>query len=384
MTLLFWACACALFYIAVGYPIVMASWAQLRPRKPAVGPDVCPEVTVIVVAHNERAAIEARVTNLLALDYPRDRLSIIVASDGSIDDTVARARKYQSDRLRVLDFEGPRGKPAVLRDAATLARGPLLVFCDTRQRLAPHALRALVRPFADARVGAASGALLLVSGGSNTGHGLGFYWRYEQALRHFESRADSLVGVTGAFYAVRRELFEPVPDDTLLDDVLIPMRIVRRGHIVVLAEDALAYDRVGTRSHELRRHARTMAGNFQLFARERWLLDPRRNPLWFQTVSHKALRLLLPALLPGLFLANFALLFWQPLYLLAMAAQLTFYIAATLAWLRPELRGISRVFSAPYGFCLLSAAVVVGLAQLLRGRVSVTWRHTHHDAVQTR
>src|SRR5262245_30230345 len=199
------------------------------PRDPPPGqpePEEAPSVTALVVAHNEAAAIGARLENLLALDYPRDRLEIILASDGSSDETASVGRRYEAAGVAVIAFAERRGKTPVLNDLVPKARGDIVVLADARQRFDGGAVRALVARFRDPRVGAVSGELLL---GAAPGDGLGFYWRYEKLIRRSESRVDSTVGATGAIYAIRRELFEAIPEDTVLDDVLIPLRIARRG-----------------------------------------------------------------------------------------------------------------------------------------------------------
>src|SRR5207249_2121482 len=186
------------------------------------------------VAYNEAERIEERLRNLLSLDYPQERLEIVLASDGSTDDTVARAKAYEDAGVKVFAFETRCGKPAVLNALIPKVQGELIVLADARQRFEPKALRVLVRSFGDPQVGAASGELMLTPAtkGGMISEGAGAYWRYEKFIRRHESRVDSTVGATGAIYAIRRDLFEPIPADTILDDVLIPMRIARKGYRV--------------------------------------------------------------------------------------------------------------------------------------------------------
>lgn len=373
-TAVFWACAALLTYVYLGYPAFAWARAALAKERPArVATE--PSVTVIVVAHNEADRMEARLDNLLAQDYPRDRLSIVVASDGSTDRTVEIAQRYAPDRVRVIAFEMRRGKTAVLNDVVPKAEGDIVVFADARQRFAPDTVRALVRPFADPRVGAVSGELILTSGPEETGvgRGVGLYWRYEKLIRRSESRVDSTVGATGAVYAIRRRLYEPVPDDTILDDVLIPLRIIRRGYRVLFESEALAYDRVAAdASHEFTRKVRTLAGNFQLFRRETWLLDPRANRLWLATMSHKGLRLLSPLLHVGLFVSSVALA-GGDLYALALAGQYVFYAAALIGRLLARAGRRSAICSVPYVLCLLNWATVVGFFRFVTGRQTARW-----------
>jgi cellulose synthase/poly-beta-1,6-N-acetylglucosamine synthase-like glycosyltransferase len=340
-------------------------------------------VSVVVPAYNEADRIAARIENLLALDYPRDRLEIVIGSDGSTDDTVERARRYQSAGVKVRAFRTRRGKPAVINALVPLVRGDIVVFADARQRFEPGALRALVANFADPAAGAVSGELILTASGeaAAAGQGTAFYWRYETFIRSTEGRADSTVGATGAIYAIRRELFEPVPEDTILDDVLIPLRIVRRGYRVLFEPDARAYDRAPSSARqEFVRKARTIAGTFQLFARQPWLLHPWRNRLWFETVSHKALRLTLPLLHAAVFAANLALIdVW--LYRWTMGAQVVFYAAALVGHGQRQTRRRSILFTVPCTVCLLSWATVVGFVRFVTNQQQVTWERVPSTGV---
>jgi biofilm PGA synthesis N-glycosyltransferase PgaC len=369
----FWGSLLLMTYIYAGYPLVAAIRAWWRPR-PRVRAPIEPSVSILVTAHNEAARIGSRLENLLALDYPVDRLEIVVASDGSTDATVARALEYVDRGVTVRPFAARRGKAAVLNAVVPGLRRDLVLFADARQRFDRSTVRALVENFADPTVGAVSGELVLTSaaGTAAAGQGTAFYWRYEKFIRATEGRADSTVGATGAIYAIRRELFEPIPDDTILDDVLIPLRIARRGWRVLFEPRARAYDRAATARQEFVRKARTTAGAFQLFARERWLFNPRHNRLWFETMSHKALRLTLPALHAAVLLAPLPLAA-TPFYRGALAAQLLFYAAALIGYLR---RGTGRrvfVFSVPCAVCVLNWATVVGFVRFLTHRQPVTW-----------
>jgi biofilm PGA synthesis N-glycosyltransferase PgaC len=371
---LFWCCVSLLLYIYFGYPALIGFLMLFRSR-PAIRQEGCPHASIVVVAHNEGERIEQRISNLLALDYPAERLEILLASDGSTDDTAARARCYASDRLRVMEFESRRGKAAVLNEVIPQARADIVVLADARQRFAPGVLRALLRRFSDPEVGAVSGELILESDSrvNGVGEGVGFYWRYEKFIRATESRLDSTVGATGAIYAIRKSLFESIAEDTLLDDVLIPMQIARRGYRVLLEREALAYDRAApSASVELTRKVRTIAGNFQLFASHPWLLNPFQNRLWFQTWSHKLLRLLSPFALLGAFGANLLLLDQAP-YRWSLELQAAFYGAALAGFGRRNAAGTPTLLSVPYGFCFLNWATALAFVRFTSGQQRVTW-----------
>jgi len=371
---IFWASLLLLLYAYLGYPALIGAWAMLRPHPNGAGASL-PTVTIVVVAHNEAGRIGARIENLLAIDYPRGSLEILIVSDGSTDATAVRARAGEPAGMRVIAFQARRGKPAVLNDIVPRSRGDIVVLADARQRFDPGAVRALVAHFADPEVGAVSGDLILTDPGPGTtvGKGVGAYRRYESFVRLCESRIGSTVGATGAIYAIRRNLFMPLPEDTILDDVLLPMRIARRGYRVLFEPAARAFDRApATAREEFGRKARTLAGNFQLFSRETWLLNPLGNRLWLQTVSHKGLRLLGPGLLLAALTSNLVLID-RPGYRLALLGQATFYAGALLGGL---LRGTGKVrslISLPYTFCLVNGAALVGAFRFLAARQRVTW-----------
>jgi poly-beta-1,6-N-acetyl-D-glucosamine synthase len=361
-------------YVCLGYPLVARIRSALRPLTRQRSP-IEPTVSIVVAAHNEGGRIGARLENLLALDYPRERFEIIIGSDGSTDDTVAKAREYEAAGVVVHAFASRRGKPALLNELVPSAHGEIVLFADARQRFDPHAIRTLVANFADPQVGAVSGELVIAAPdqGKTIGTGAATYWQYEKLIRSTESRGGSTVGATGAIYAIRKALFEPLPDDTILDDVLIPIRIARRGYHVVFEPAAKAFDSApATARDELIRKARTIGGLFQLFARERWLLNPRSNPLWFETVSHKALRLSMPILLATLLIANLALM-ELPQYQVTLAAQTVFYAAAAAGCGQYHARRRQMLLTLPYTMCLMSWATIVGFARFVTNRQQVTW-----------
>lgn len=372
-SLLFWVAGLLLAYTHVGYPLLIRAWARLVPRPPRRA-ELEPELSLLIVAQDEAPRIAGRLENVLSLEYHPDRLEIVMASDGSTDATVERARAFERFGVRIAAFASRRGKASVLNDVVPRCRGEIVVLADARQRFEREALRALVAPFADSRVGAVSGELVLSEDpeAKPTGRGVGFYWRLEKSIRSSESLVDSTVGATGAIYALRRRLFEPIPGDTLLDDVLVPLRILRRGYRVVFEPAARAHDRVAAAAEEYARKVRTIAGNFQLFARERWLLDPRHNRIWLQTVSHKLLRLLTPALLVAALVANVPLAS-DPFYLGTLGAQAAFYLAALVGCCVERARRTSRLVSVPFALCLLAWATVVAFVRYIQGGQPVTW-----------
>jgi cellulose synthase/poly-beta-1,6-N-acetylglucosamine synthase-like glycosyltransferase len=371
-TFTFWLSIGALAYTFVGYSALMAWLARGRKIARHALPGDPPEVCVVVVAHNEEARIGARIENLLASDYPPEKLRVLLVSDGSTDDTAARARAFDPKRVTVLAQPIRAGKAAGLNAALAVATGEIAVFTDARQRFAPDAIARLATHFADPRIGAVSGSLEIEAASSAAGAGVDAYWRMEKALRSDESRFDSCIGCTGAIYAIRRALFAPIPADTLLDDVVIPMQIAAGGARVIHDSEAIAFDpQTLEPASELRRKQRTLAGNFQmLFRHPAWLL-PWRHRLWWQLLSHKYLRLAAPIFLVTAFTANVTLAA-HPIFRATLAGQIAFYAAAALGLAMRSRR--LRALSLPAGFVFLNVMAVRGLIYFLTHRDRSGWK----------
>ena len=347
METVFWTSVLLVAYVYVGYPLLLAVWSAAagRPVRKRTAGDAraWPSVSIIVAAHNEGARIHDRVVNLRQQVYPRP-LEIIIVSDGSTDST-RRALTFFDDDTQLIEL--PRGgKPAALNAGVAAASGDIIVFADARQRFAHDAVRQLVSNFADPDVGGVTGELILDceidldTSDSTIGEGVGLYWRYEKWLRRHESRVRSTLGATGAIHALRRELWEPLPEDTLLDDVLAPMRVVLAGRRIVFEERARAFDRAAADgSAESRRKTRTLAGNYQILSLEPRLLLPFLNPVWVQYLSHKIGRLLVPWALLAAFVASATLAADRWLYSVALILQLGFYgLAALGGWIESRER----------------------------------------------
>ncbi|MBI4458515.1 MAG: glycosyltransferase family 2 protein [Acidobacteria bacterium] len=286
----------------------------------------------MIAARNEAEHIDAKIRNCLDLEYPADKLEVIISLDAPTDGTEALARRYTDRGVVVLHGPVHQGKAAAINRAVAVARGEVIVFADARQRISRAALRELVANLSeDDSVGAVSGELMLldrVSGGvEESSDAAGLYWRYEKWIRAMESDVASVVGATGALYAIRPALFTPLPVNTILDDVRIPMQIVLCGKRVVFEPAAKVYDSVACCPEaEFRRKVRTLAGNYQLLAQMPALLLPWRNPVFLQFVSHKVGRLLAPYFLAALLVSNCFLL--RDFYLVPFGLQVAWYLSA--------------------------------------------------------
>lgn len=285
----------ALVLIWLGYPVAVRLLAALRsPGAPAVAEPS--GVSVILASCNDAESIRARVANLLETDHPADLVEVIVALDAANAEASLDDLRGLDARVRVVTGDLPGGKSVTLNAGVRAARHPVLVFADTQQRFDRDSIPALVAGLADPRVGAVSGMLEL-PGAHGTLNLAERYWRLERWLRKWEARLHSSVGVTGAIYAMRRELWTPLPANLILDDVYLPMRLVLEGWRVGFTDRAKARDvRRFEAGQEYRRKVRTLTGVIQVCAWLPGVLNPVRNPLWLQFVFHKLLRLLTPYL----------------------------------------------------------------------------------------
>lgn len=359
MTLLFWLCLALIIYAYFGYALLLWVAGLVGARPVAVATvTMFPSVTVVIAAHNEEMNLPAKLQNLATLDYPRDRLNVVVASDGSTDRTVELLAPH-FPFISTVVLHQSAGKAAALNQAVKNATGEILVFLDVRQRVENNAIAELVTCFADPEIGAVSGELLL-SGPSEeeATDALGLYWRIEKFVRKMESLSGSTVGVTGAIYAIRRELYTDMPVGTILDDVFVPMSIVRQGRRVIFQPSAIAHDRLfSQKGKEFSRKVRTLTGNYQLIRLAPWLLTPS-NPILFRFISHKLLRLGVPFFLVGLFLASAS--HGRPFYRIAALLQIVFYLLAIVGSISPSFKTF-RPAAIANTFVMLNCAAAVAL-----------------------
>jgi biofilm PGA synthesis N-glycosyltransferase PgaC len=366
MKLLFWLCFAVVVYAYFGYGMWLWFYARLR-RRPILQRQSTPAVSILIAAHNEEARLPAKLANLSSLDYPVQQLQIIIASDGSTDRTAEILRDAPGVTAVVL--EKAKGKAGALNEAVRFATGEILVLLDVRQSIDRNALVELVSCFADPQVGAVSGELLLESAsGAASSDALGVYWKIEKAVRKLESASGSVVGVTGAIYAIRRELYVDIPAGTILDDVFVPMNVARMGKRVIFQPSAIARDRIFSEpGKEFSRKVRTLTGNYQLVRLAPWLLSPA-NPLLFRFISHKLLRLVVPLLLLLMLLAS--AMIEGGFYRTVLILQLLFYIAAVFGLLSPSSKRFKPVAIANT-FVMLNVAAALAFCNFVARREKV-------------
>lgn len=371
MKIIFWISLTLILYVYAVYPVLIHVLSIFY-KKPASRHYPFPIVSVIVAAYNEEKYIARKIESLRSLEYPENRLEILIGSDGSTDKTDEIVLACNDERVRFFRQPERKGKPSMLNMLIKEAKGEIVVFTDARQQLDSHAADELVKNFSDPKVGTVSGELLYVDEKGHAPHaGIGLYWEYEKWIRKSESRMGSMLGATGALYAARRELVPTLPEDLILDDVYIPLKIVEKGFRAIFDKKAKVYDvAFNNPREEFARKVRTLAGNFQLFFYLRELFNPLRGKISWQFFSHKFLRLTVSFLLPVLFFSNLALA-GAPLYRILMILQALFYSMAVIGALT---KSKNRLFAIPHMFCVMNAATVAGLMQFCSGKQHVLWK----------
>jgi cellulose synthase/poly-beta-1,6-N-acetylglucosamine synthase-like glycosyltransferase len=381
----FWCAAILMLYTYVGYPLWICLRSHLYPRPLRQGP-MLPTVSIILVVHNGAALVRQKVDHLLSLDYPRARMEIVIVSDGSTDGTDAILNEFQDPHVKCIRCSEHSGKAAALNTGMHIATGEILIFSDIRPLMESNALHLLLSNFADPQVGCVAGELVLRDDGHDAGAKAvgGLYWRYEQWIRTCEAKVDSPLGVYGGFYAVRRALATALPEGIILDDMLQPLSVIRQGYRSVLDVRARVHDIwPKSLSGEFHRKVRTLAGNFQLLQLAPWLLL-RQNRLRFELISHKLLRLLVPALLLILLISSSLLAKRSFLYAGVLGAQLGLYSLAALGVGR-GIPLLARIAAPASAFCMMNAAVVVGFYKFLftRGPLWKIWTSPPSASIAT-
>lgn len=373
---IFWLATAFIVYTYAGYPAALWILAR-RKRNPQeqeieVERESWPPITVVIAVHNEQGRILDKIHNLRSVDYPQERLHIQIVSDGSTDGTNDVLAGVSG--ISWFGYSPRRGKAYALNQALERVMTGIVVFCDVRQEIETSALKHLIARLCQPGIGAVSGELVYRLPKTQVAANIGLYWRYEKWIRTAESRVNSVVGATGALYAIHKELYVPLREGTLLDDFEVPMQIVRRGRRNVLENRALFFDEIQSDSRgERLRKIRTLTGNFQSFARNSWLFNPALNPVFLQFISHKVFRLFVPYALVAAFLSSAAVP--GTFYRLALGAQGVFYAAALAGFLVGSLRR-NKMISFAVVFVELNMAAVRALLRYMFGRIDGRWEKT--------
>lgn len=364
-------------YIYAGYPLLLGTLKWLGRGRPHHIGKVQPRVSLIIPAFNEGKVIREKLENSLSIDYPTECYEIIVASDGSEDDTNEIAAEYADRGVKLLAYAPRGGKISALNRAIPAAAGDIIVLCDANVMFLPDALQRIVRHFADPAVGGVTGDVRIRSEDAPFGNGEGLYYKYERYIQLRESELGSTVTVDGGMYAVRKELFRPLPGDTILDDLIIGMNVALAGRRVLYDPSAVATENatIDVRQ-EFRRKVRIVAGAFRELLRGHGVPAPWQPQLFWSYVSHKLLRWLVPWFLLIILAANITMVCRPtpaPLALSLLFAQVAFYGCALVGCCRPNARWPALV-GVPFYFCMVNTAAWLGSLRGVLGIERVTWK----------
>lgn len=368
--LLFLIIAGMIVYTYTGYPLILFVLGLLRKRRHLGEQSEYPRVAVIVSAYNEERIIREKIENSLKLDYPMDRLRIIIASDGSVDGTDAIVREYEGRNVVLKSFESREGKSATLNRAVVGLDEDILIFSDANAFYKEDAIKKLVRNFRHEDVGCVVGHLVYLENCSYVGKGESLYWRYESLLNSLESRLNSVLVATGTIFAIKRELFKPVSKD-VANDFQIPAEVAARGYGVIYESEAIAYERSTFYfREEFSRKRRIIVRGLTGFRNLRHNFGGAFRI--FQFVSRKLLRWCIGPMLPVLYVSN-ALLLGNPLFYTLFILQNLFYIFAIVGAILRRGKVKFRIFLIPFYFVMVNAAAFAAIATYICGRRLTAW-----------
>lgn len=369
MEIIFGILLFTIIYIYLGYPFILRLLATYF-NKDVNKSDITPFVSLLIAAYNEERAIPEKIENCLSIDYPIDKLEIIVVSDGSDDRTNEIVEKYKDKRVILNALSPRRGKTGALNRTVPLTKGEIIVFSDANVMYRQDSLRILVKSFADDTVGAVTGNVTMISENVPFGKLESLYCKYERFLQLNESKFFSCIGVDGAMYAIRKELFKPPDDDVILDDFVISMNIARKGDRIIYESESISTEKSAPNlKQDFKRKIRIAAGAFQTIKKRQGLPRLTQGRIIYCYLSHKLLRWLSPFFLLGLFVSNLFLL-GSVIYNLAFSIQLLFYFSAFMALFVPKR---INLFYFPFYFCVFNAAEFIGFFKGILNRQPVKW-----------
>ena len=361
-------------YIYVGYPSIIYLLSKIK-SNPDKNYDFLPSITIIISVYNEEKLIQKKIDNLFSLNYPDDLIEVIIVTDGSNDTTASIIRKNSS--VKLIESKERLGKAECVNRAVAVAHNDVLILMDVRQIVEQNAIKELVSNLSNDVVGAVSGELVYRESSdiNQTTENAGFYWKYEKMIRKAESKVGSVQGVTGALYAIKKDLMPKIKEGTILDDVYVPMSVIKNGYRVLFEPGAIIYDNASVNEAvERKRKIRTIAGNYQLISMNKWLLSPILNPTFFQYFSHKILRLMSPFFLSFTLLSLFYLaifnygLFYKLLLLLVAFVFALTYVKGF------KIKFLYKVININHAFLQLNYYALLGCIEYIRNKNIYLWK----------
>jgi cellulose synthase/poly-beta-1,6-N-acetylglucosamine synthase-like glycosyltransferase len=375
LELIFWVCGVLLFWTYFGYPAFMYLWAKFLPHKVQKVEGHLPSATLLICAYNEQDVIGNKLENTIRIDYPN--LEVLVVNDGSDDNTREIVEKYTDKGITLINQPQRSGKMTAVNTGFALAKGDIVILSDASPDYAPDALRHLLASFADGSVGVVVGTLAIWDRATSVAKPAGLYWKYEAALRRWESQTGSTVAVHGNMFAMRRSLFRPLTGATVNDEFSLAMETLKQGYRVVYEPKAMSYDDASdSMRDEFKRRARINAGRWQALFSAGYLMSAPTWDLRFRLFSHKLLRPLTPLLMIAFAVATVILVAFAntALYTAALIAQIVFYGLAAAGWYAERQGRRIKILNIPYYFVSSNFAALVGLWRWLRGAQKVTWQ----------
>lgn len=370
----FWLAAGLAVYVYAGYPVVLWLLRLLGGTRPVKTDDLTPSVTLVISAYNEAAVIREKLVNSVQIDYPADKLEVLVVSDASSDGTDEIVTGFGDPRVRLLRMPQRGGKTVGLNAAVKAAVGEVIVFSDANAMYMKDALRKMIRNFADPQIGAVVGESTYhdADGGAQQSESL--YWKYETGIKRLETQLGSTVGGDGAIYAIRRSLYRDMRADAL-SDFVNPMQIVMSGHRCIYEPEARCVEEAGEGFDvEFRRKVRIVNRAWRATWTLPALLNPFRFGLFsFELISHKLLRWLMPLFMIATFVLNLFLLDAGTIYRWTFGVQVALYALALLGYLARGRASLPRALAVPYYFCLVNVASARGIFEAYRGQTYTTW-----------
>lgn len=379
LTVIFFTAVFIIFYSYAGYGILLLILVKIKrlfSKTKEFDTTFLPEITLMVAAYNEESYIKEKIENSLSLDYPEDKIQYLFVTDGSNDGTPDIVKNYP--QVDLMHRPERQGKIMAVERAMPNVKGDIVIFTDANTLLNKEALKNIVRHFADKKVGVVSGEKRILNRDEDeaAGAGEGFYWKYESKLKQWDYELYSVMGAAGELFAIRTNLFQPIPKDSLIEDFYMSFKIVEKGYTIAYEPDAYAMEEPSASvKEELKRKIRIAAGGIQSIVRLKELLNPfRYHIITFQYVSHRVLRwTIAPICLPIVFIANIFLFSELIFFKVTMIAQILFYAAALIGFFMEKKQIKLKLLFIPYYFCMMNYAVYAGFLRFIKGSQSVLW-----------